>query len=166
MPNWCNNFTSFKGSSDKIEALTNAINKAAYTEERYKEGQAIHSENVKKGYFFFIVKDEPNEIADGTEFSIRYMTKWSPNLEDLAILCKEYGLDAETEFDEDSCEVYGTAKVYSDGTYNVTYVEQEFLDVIEWSEEDELYYYNGEEYEVKQEIIDFEYSKWLESKNN
>ena len=45
-------------------------------------------------------------------------------------------------------------------------MEQEFLDVIEWSEEDELYYYNGEEYEVKQEIIDFEYSKWLESKNN
>jgi hypothetical protein len=71
-------------------------------------------------------------------------------------------VDAETEFDEGGCDVHGTANVYSDGTYVDEYVEQAFLDLIEYDMDTDLYSFNGKEYEIKQEIIDFEYKKWKE----
>ena len=156
MPNWCNNYTTFKGSKENIEALNNAINKAIERETAEKQSQKIHSSELQDGYFFDIL----NHGIEHGELSISYDTGWSPNLDDLSILCKEFEVDAETEFDEGGCDVHGTANVYSDGTYVNEYVEQAFLDLIEWDMDTDLYTYNGKEYEVKQEIIDFEYQKW------
>jgi len=158
MPNWCSNYTTFKGSKENIEALNNAINKAIERETADKQGQAIHSSEVKDGYFF----DLYNNGIEHEELTIFYETRWSPNLDDLAVLCKEYGVDAETEFNESGCQVHGTAKVYSDGTYTDEYVEQEFLDSIEWDEETNLYIYDGVGYEVMHEIIEDHYSTWKE----
>ena len=72
-------------------------------------------------------------------------------------------VDAETEFNEPGCQVHGVAWVYSDGTYVDEYVEQEFLDSIEFDEDTSLYTYNGEEYEVFEEIIEDHYSTWKEN---
>jgi hypothetical protein len=41
-------------------------------------------------------------------------------------------------------------------------VEKAFLDLIEYDMDTDLYTYNGKEYEIKQDIIDFEYQKWKE----
>lgn len=158
MPNWCSNYTTFKGSKENIEALNNAINKAIERETAEKQAQKIHSSEIKDGYFF----DLYSHGIEHEELSISYETRWSPNLDDLALLCKEFGVDADTEFDEGGCDVHGTANVYSDGTYVDEYVEQAFLDKIEWNEMSDLYTYNGKEYEIKQEIIDFEYKNWKE----
>jgi hypothetical protein len=158
MPNWCSNYTTFKGSKENIEALNNAINKAIERENSEKKAQKIHSSELQDGYFFDIFN---NGIEQG-ELSISYDTRWSPNLDDLSILCKEFEVDAETEFDEGGCDVHGTANVYSDGTYVDEYVEQAFLDLIEYDMDTDLYSFNGKEYEIKQEIIDFEYKKWKE----
>jgi len=158
MPNWCSNYTTFKGSKENIEALNNAINKAIERETADKQAQTIHSSEVKDGYFF----DLYSNGIEHEELTISYETRWSPNLEDLALLCKEYGVDAETEFNEPGCQVHGIANVYSDGTYVYEYVEQEFLDSIEWDEDTCLYTYNGEEYEVFEEIIEDHYSTWKE----
>jgi hypothetical protein len=158
MPNWCANYTTFKGSKENIEALNNAINKAIERETAEKQAQKIHSSELQDGYFFDIYS---NGIEHG-ELSISYETRWSPNLDDLSILCKEFEVDAETEFDEGGCDVHGTANVYSDGTYVDEYVEQAFLDLIEYDMDTDLYSFNGKEYEIKQEIIDFEYKNWKE----
>ena len=160
MPNWCSNYTTFKGSKENIEALNNAINKAIERETAERSAQAIHSQEIQDGYFF----DLYSNGIEHEELTIMYETRWSPNLEDLALLCKEFGVDAETEFNEPGCDVYGTANVYSDGTYVDEYVEQEFLDSIEFDEDTCLYTYNGEEYEVLAEIIEDHYSTW-KSKN-
>lgn len=159
MPNWCSNYTTFKGSKENIEALNNAINKAIERENCEKQAQKIHSSEVKEGHFFDIFN---NGIEYG-ELTISYDTRWSPNIDDLAVLCKEYGVDAETEFNEPGCQVRGTAKVYSNGAYLTEFVEEEFLDLIEYDITTGLYTYNGEEYEVFEEIIEDHYSTW---KNN
>jgi hypothetical protein len=159
MPNWCANYTTFKGSKENIEALNNAINKAIERETAERQAQAIHSSEVKDGYFF----DLFNNGIEHEELTISYETRWSPNLDDLALLCKEFGVDAETEFNEPGCQVHGFAWVYSDGTYTEEYVEEEFLDLIEWDMDTSLYTYNGESYEVFEEIIEDHYSTW---KNN
>jgi len=158
MPNWCSNYTTFKGSKENIEALNNAINKAIERETADKQAQAIHSSEVKDGYFF----DLYNNGIEHEELTIFYETRWSPNLDDLALLCKEYGVDADTEFNEDGCQVYGTAKVYSDGTYTDEYVEQEFYNLIDYDEETNLYIYDGVGYEIMHEIIEDHYSTWKE----
>jgi hypothetical protein len=159
MPNWCANYTTFKGSKENITSLNDVINKAIERETAEKSAQTIHSSEVKDGYFF----DLYSNGIEHEELTISYGTRWSPNLDDLALLCKEFGVDAETEFNEPGCEVHGTANVYSDGTYAEEYVEQEFLDLIEWDMDSDLYTYNGEEYEVFEEIIEDHYSTW---KNN
>jgi hypothetical protein len=159
MPNWCSNYTTFKGSKENIEALNNAINKAIDRETAERSAQAIHSQEVQDGYFF----DLYSNGIEHKELTIMYETRWSPNLEDLALLCKEFGVDAETEFNEPGCDVYGTANVYSDGTYKDEYVEQEFLDSIEWDEDTCLYTYNGEEYESMGDIIAYHFSTWKEN---
>jgi len=158
MPNWCSNYTTFKGSKENIEALNNAINKAIERETADKQGQAIHSQEVKDGYFF----DLYNYGIEHEELRVLYETRWCPNLDDLAVLCKEFGVDAETEFNEDGCQVYGTAKVYSDGTYTDEYVEQEFYNLIDYDEETNLYIYDGVGYEIMHEIIEDHYSTWKE----
>jgi hypothetical protein len=158
MPNWCSNYTTFKGSKENIEALNNAINKAIERETADKQAQTIHSSEVKDGYFF----DLYNNGIEHEELTIFYETRWSPNLDDLALLCKEFGVDADTEFNEDGCQVYGTAKVYSDGTYTDEYVEQEFYNLIDYDEETNLYIYDGIGYEVMHEIIEDHYSTWKE----
>ena len=159
MPNWCANYTTFRGSKENIEALNNAINKAIERETAEKQAQKIHSSEVKDGHFF----DLYNYGIEHEELRVLYETRWSPNLDDLALLCKEFGVDAETEFNEPGCQVHGTANLYSDGTYAEECVEQEFLDLIEWDMDTSLYTYNGEEYEVFEEIIEDHYSTW---KNN
>ena len=159
MPNWCSNYTTFRGSKENIEDLNNAVNKAIERETAEKSAQAIHSQEVQDGYFF----DLYSYGIEHEELRVLYETRWSPNLDDLALLCKEFGVDAETEFNEPGCEVHGTANVYSDGTYTEECVEQEFLDLIEYDICTDLYTYNGEEYEVFEEIIEDHYSTW---KNN
>ena len=158
MPIWCSNYTTFKGSKENIEALNNAINKAIERETADKQAQTIHSQEVQDGYFF----DLYNNGIEHEELTIFYETRWSPNLDDLALLCKEYGVDADTEFNEDGCQVYGTAKVYSDGTYTDEYVEQEFYNLIDYDEETNLYIYDGVGYEIMHEIIEDHYSTWKE----
>jgi hypothetical protein len=158
MPNWCNNYTTFKGSKENIEALNNAINKAIERETAEKQAQKIHSSELQDCYFFDLYNHDPEPIENGTEMSIGYMTKWCPNLDDLDIICKEFGIDAETWFDEDGCQVHGTAKVYANREYIAEYVEEDFLNMIEWNDEDGMYYYNGNAYESKQDIFEEHYN--------
>jgi hypothetical protein len=159
MPNWCSNYTIFRGSKENIASLNDAINKAIERETAERHAQAIHSSEIQDGYFF----DLYSNGIEHEELTISYETRWSPNLDDLAVLCKEFGVDAETEFNEPGCQVHGTAKVYSNGTYLTEFVEEEFLDLIEYDITTDLYTYNGEDYGVFEEIIEDHYSTWKEN---
>ena len=120
-------------------------------QEEKHEGQKIHSSEVQEGYFFDIYFDSG---------ILHYTSKWSPNLKDLALLCKEFEVCAEVVFVESGCRIFGWAKVKSDGTYTDDYVDNEFLDLIEYDYDKDMYLFMDEYYESIGEIVEQHYSFW------
>jgi hypothetical protein len=154
MANWCNNFATFSGEKQNIEKLYDAIEEAQRKQKETWEGQKIHSSDVKEGYFFDI-------FFDGE--CVSYDTKWSPNIDDLAEVCKEFGVCAKVDYSESGCQIYGSAEIEADGSYTETNIDNRFLDLIEWDDDNSVYIYQGESYESEFDIIEKYYSKWQET---
>jgi hypothetical protein len=145
MPNWCSNSVSFSGEKENIDRLNAAIDKAIAQESKTNEGQKIHESDIKSGYFFEIYKDE---------YGIHYETKWCPNIEDVAMVCKQFKVSAEHYYSEEGMEIYGITKYNTDGIHETNDVPQDFLDEIEYNEDSDTYTFRGEEYENKDYIIE------------
>ena len=158
MPNWCFNTVTFSGDEESLNALNIALADAKKAEKEENQAQKIHSlGDVVEGYFFDIYYERlENEIY------FQYETRWSPNIEDLALLCKEYKVSAEHEYSESGMQIYGTATYDASGEYTDEQIEQEFLDLIEYNDESGTYLYNNEYWDCEMEIIDFEYQNWKE----
>jgi len=158
MPNWCYNHVTFSGDKENLDKLNIALEKAKKAEQEDKEAQKIHSlDEAKDGYFFDIYFD----VFDNS-ITLQYETRWSPNIEDMAQVCKEYKVSAEHEYNECGCQIYGTAIYQEDGTYIEEGVEQDFLDLIDYDDEKGMYLYNGEHWESEMELIELEYPIWKE----
>lgn len=153
MPNWCNNVATFSGEKENLDNLFNAIRAAIRKEEETREGQKIHSSEIKEGYFF-------DMYFDGD--TLYYETRWSPNVEDVAELCKEFSVSADVEFSEPGCQIHGVGYCYEDGTYMTEYVNQRFLEKIEYDMDKNVYLYNENEYESEDLIIETHYKTWKE----
>jgi hypothetical protein len=158
MPNWCNNTVIFSGDKENLDKLTSALDAAKKLEDETREAQIIHGlGDVVDGYFFSIYYERlENEIY------FQYDTRWSPNIEDLALLCKEFKVSADHEYSEPGCQIYGTATYDENGCYSVNQIEQEFLDLIEYDIESGIYLYEGEYWESEMELIETEYPNWKE----
>lgn len=159
MPNWCFNHVTFSGDKENLNKLTVALNKAKECEIKENKGQKIHSlDEVKDGYFFDIYFEIQNDFL-----ILQYETRWSPNIEDVSELCREYKICASHEYEERGMQIYGTAIYNENGEYTDEQVEQKFLDLIEYDSENDMYVYNGEYWECEDDIIESEYPKWKES---
>ena len=183
MPNWCNNTVIFSGDKENLDKLTSALNAAKKLDDETREAQIIHGlGEVVEGYFFSIYYERlDNEIY------FQYETRWSPNIDDVSQLCKEFKVSAEHEYSEPGCRIYGTATydwsalnqqhIYHDqflfklensltarpnGCYSVNQIEEEFLDLIEYDIDSDRYIYEGEYWDSEMEIIYFEYQNWKE----
>ena len=93
MPNWCFNTVTFSGDKENLDKLTTTLDNAKKAEKEENQAQKIHNlGDVVEGCFFDIYYERlENEIY------FQYLTRWSPNIEDLALLCKEYKVSAEHE---------------------------------------------------------------------
>jgi len=112
---------------------------------------------VTEGYFFDIYYERlENEIY------FQYETRWSPNIDDVAQLCKEFEVCAHHEYTEPGCQIYGTAMSDENGCYSVNQIEEEFLDLIEYDIERDMYVYEGEYWDSEMELIETEYPNWKE----
>jgi hypothetical protein len=158
MPNWCFNHVTFSGDKEKLNALNEALTNAEKLERETRESQKIHSlGEVVEGYFFDIYFERYDD-----HITLQYETKWSPNIEDLALLCKECKVSAEHEYSEPGFQIYGTTTYDASGEYTDEQIEQEFLDLIEYNDESGMYLYNNEYWDSESELINFEYQNWKE----
>lgn len=158
MPNWCFNYVIFSGDKENLNALNIALTNAEKAEQEEKQGQKIHSlGEVVEGYFFDIYFEQHDD-----HITLQYETKWSPNIEDLALLCKEYKVSAEHEYSEPGMQIYGTATYDASGEYIDEQVKTEFLDLIEYDDESGMYLYQGEYWDSEDDLIETEYPNWKE----
>lgn len=158
MPNWCFNYVTFSGDKENLEKLTTTLDNAKKAEQEEKQAQKIHNlGDVVEGYFFDIYFERYDD-----HITLQYETRWSPNQEDLALLCKEYKVSAEHEYSESGMQIYGTVAYDESGEYTDEQVKQEFLDLIEYDDENNMYLYNGEHWGSEMELIEIEYPIWKE----
>lgn len=158
MPNWCYNYVTFSGDKENLNALNIALTNAEKAEQEEKQGQKIHSlGEVVEGYFFDIYHEQYDD-----HITLQYETRWSPNQEDLALLCKEYKVSAEHEYSESGCQIYGTANYDASGEYTDEQIKAEFLDLIEYDDKTNKYIYEGEYWDSEDELIETEYQNWKE----
>ena len=158
MPNWCFNHVTFSGDKENLDKLTSALETAKKAEQEEKQAQKIHSlGEVVEGYFFDIYY----EVYDD-HITLQYETRWSPNIDDVAQLCKECKVSAEHEYSESGMQIYGTATYDASGEYTDEQVKQEFLDLIEYDDESGMYLYEGEYWESEDDLIETEYPNWKE----
>lgn len=158
MPNWCFNHVTFSGDKENLNSLNEVLTNAEKLERETREAQKIHSlGEVVEGYFFDIYFERYDD-----HITLQYETRWSPNIEDLALLCKEYKVSAEHDYSESGCQIYGTATYNESGEYTDEQVKQEFLDLIEYDDKIDKYIYEGEIWDNEDDLIETEYPIWKE----
>lgn len=158
MPNWCFNHVTFSGDKENLNTLNEVLTNAEKLERETREAQKIHSlGEVVEGYFFDIYFERYDD-----HITLQYETRWSPNIEDLALLCKEYKVSAEHDYSESGCQIYGTATYNESGEYTDEQVKQEFLDLIEYDDKIDKYIYEGEIWDNEDDLIETEYPIWKE----
>ena len=158
MSNWCFNLVTFNGDKENLDKLTSALDKAKKAEQKEKDAQKIHSlESVIDGLFFEINSDYNSDYI-----TLQYDTQWTPNLEDVSQLCKEYKVSAEHEYNEPGMQIYGTAVYKESGDYTDNPIEQEFLELIAFDDESGMYIYESEYWDSEADLIASEYTIWKE----
>jgi hypothetical protein len=160
MPNWCINFVDCTGRAEDIQAFKKVLEDG---QEYIRTNQCatsltLEDHEIEDGYFFSIDITHANE----TSLAFHYETKWAPNLLDLAKLCAKYGLEMQCEYEECGMQIYGTAKIDSDGSIDDEQIPENFLQLIEYDEETGVYSYQGEEYDCENDAIESNYPKWKE----
>lgn len=160
MPNWCFNYVIFSGDKENLNALNIALTNAEKLERETREAQKIHSlDEVKEGYFFDIYSED---YSDKNYITLQYETRWSPNIDDVAELCKEYKVSAMHDYSEPGMQVYGTVAYEKSGEYTEEQIHQEFLDLIEYDDESGMYVYEGAYWDSEDDLIEAEYPIWKE----
>lgn len=140
MANWCNNIVIFTGSEDKIKEITNAF-------------LELEDKSREEGVLIGSVEEYIFDIYVSQDGMFSYQTKWSPNVSDIETLAKQYGLDFNMEFTEEGCQIYGESNSI-DGLVTTEVLKDECWDMFEYDDEEDIYMYDGESYEVMDEILE------------
>lgn len=157
MPNWCSNYVTFTGSEGAIKTLTQTINNAIKTQAETREGQVLTGD-MQDGYFFDLYLSDEGKGS----VTIMYETRWAPNIPDVALTCKAFGVEAEHDYSEPAMGVEGTATYKSDGTYEDDQIDERFLDLVWYNEDEDIYVYlpTDDRNECREELIDKYYPIW------
>lgn len=155
MPNWCLNTIYFSGDTTELKT---AIADAVKRQRESGNGELIlESLGVKDGYFFDIYFEEDTDI-------LQYSSRWSPNCQDVAELCKAFNVSAHHEWAEEGNLVFGRANYSSDGKYDEHHIPNKwFDDNVKWPKYDDevidVYTYipTGETFEVLLDLIECHY---------
>lgn len=154
MPNWCLNTIYFDGDTTKLKA---AIADAVERQRKSGNGESIIvPEEIHDGYFFDIYFEDTDIL--------QYSSRWSPNCQDVAELCKAFNVSASHEWEEEGNLVFGRASYSSDGKYIEHHIPTKWLDDnVKWPNYDDeildVYTYipTGETFEVLLDLIERHY---------
>lgn len=97
-----------------------------------------------KGYFFDI------EIEEDT---IRYETKWAPNLAELQIVADKFNLSFELFYHELAMGIYGEA-IYQNGSLEDVALDMEDFQQVSYDVEIDAYQFEGKSYLSEFEVYD------------
>ena len=152
MANMCYCWLNFQGN---VESIKSEIKAAIDRESIQHKGQMFGDVESVDGYFF----DTAITQESDTDVSITYETKWSPNLDSIAAICKRFNVTAHVEYEETGMEILGKAFVEADGTFIRHDVPQEVFDRIEYNESGDYYVdtLTGMTNECQQDLIDIIY---------
>lgn len=159
MANWCNHFVTCTGSAANITKFKKVLQDGIEHMQTFHEATSL-GVDIQEAYFFEVSISEQEKP---TELIFSYETKWSPNLKDLANVAKNAKLDMVCEYEECSFNLYGKAVIKRDGFIMDDEVPDDFLELIEFDEDTDLYVYNGIEYTNQGDIINEHYAAWKES---
>lgn len=138
MANNCANTILFLG--DRVEECMEYI-KSRMTE----DGTGIYLIDGEHEKYCFDLTIEDNVID--------FITKWSPDIEQVHQLALKFNLDYRYNYEETSSFVYGC--VISDGgNLSVIDLEEKHFDEIECDDETGMYTWRSEEYESEADILD------------
>jgi len=149
------NYVLFTGCEDDIKKLQQDIIIAI----DHQQGQGLGIGSlVPDDYFFDLLIIE----TTATTIELHYETKWAPNLKDLADVCYEYGVTARVEYQEDGMDIRGICFCNADGSWKDFPMEQEFLELVTYSIDDDIFTYTptGEQGDCRDELIEKWYPKW------
>jgi hypothetical protein len=158
MANMCYNYVTCTGSAESIAKLKQALLDGREYMRTHLQATDL-GVDLQEGAFFEI------EIGDETDCSLQfsYETKWSPNLRDLAEVCKMHNVSAVNEYTECGFEIYGKATITPDGLVDDDEVPGDFLELIEYIEDEGCYEYNGIQHETIGDAIEEHYEEWKKS---
>jgi hypothetical protein len=159
MANWCYNYVVCTGRAEDIQTFKQVLKDGQ--EYSLKHHQATTLTLSSADAFFFDILIEEQESAESLVFN--YETKWMPNLEALADLCKKFNLSMACEYSEGGMQIYGRAKINPEGMINDRPIPEEFFKLIDLDPDKDLYIFNGKAYESEEQVIEYEYDKWTES---
>jgi hypothetical protein len=160
MANWCYNYVVCTGRAEDIQTFKQVLKDGQEYMLTHRQATSLTLEDVIDAYFFDILIEE-QESAESLVFN--YETKWSPNLNDLAQLCKKFNLSMACEYSEGAMQIYGRANINPEGMINDTQIPEEFFKLIDHDLDKDLYIFNGKSYESEEQVIEYEYDKWIES---
>jgi hypothetical protein len=149
MANWCNNQIYFTGEESKVKEVKSLFIEMQKLCNQTNEGQKpFFIKEVVKDYFFDIY------AYDDDDEQISFSTKWDANTEDCILIAKHYGLNFELNYQEPSNNIYGKA-IYTAGKEAMNYnLSDKYFDMYEFDDENDIYKYEGEEYECEEDILE------------
>lgn len=144
MANWCSNYVEYKGEEANINSLLEEL--IELEEENRKTGLGVRpsEEGDLKYMFYLYVGDE----------SFSFESKWSPANDSLQFLAKKHQVTIINRYSELGCMIFG--QWTGDGeTEKDIRLDWEDWDSVTAGDEDESYFfYNGKEYECKEDALD------------
>ena len=153
MANWCQNWVTFQGEESKLKEVKTLFEAMQQKEKSTNEGQKPDFENVVFLYWFF-------EIYTDELDTIRYDTRWSPNVDDLIKIANHFDLGFEVQFEETVNNIFGKA-IYTAGNEEAQFYELHNSDfeLYEFLQDEDTYLYEGEKYECEYEILETIFEK-------
>lgn len=148
MPNWCYNYASFSG--ERTKELADLLKEGADYNQEFHQGWAPKFIPDPDRYLFDISNIE---LTPDGNLRVRFETKWAPSLTDFDQICNHFNLSGELEYEELAMGIYGKYTYDPELGGKDVYLDGAEIDSIEYNEETDMYYYNGQESESQYEFL-------------
>lgn len=158
MANWCSNRVEFAGDGKALQEVHEFFVSMQNEEEATGNGQLPDFMETDSGYFFSLYRNE------GEVGMFEYETRWSPNTDVLKVIAERFGVGFTHYYEEIGNCIYGVTE-YKDGDETETDLDFEDFDRYEYSEDDGLYYFEGDTYESDYEILEILLERKLHTQN-
>jgi len=143
MANWCGNWVNLSGEPEKVKAFMEDIKALKQKGIKNECGVSALEKPENGGYMFDFNVDEE---------SFSFESKWSPVFDSLHCLATKHGVTVTNQYEECGMGIYGQWTSDGESESDVCLTEEEY-DLAGWDEDSDLYTFEGEDYECREDIL-------------